>query len=81
MSVECYSKIIIFVLGQDFDILSLIQEVKKHPILYAKDMKASKESREEAWLQISDVLSTPRKFYFFDRVSTFVYKVIGNYSI
>lgn len=47
--------------SQDFDILRLIQEVKKHPILYAKDMKASKESREEAWLDISCQLNTPRK--------------------
>lgn len=51
----------IFFSAQDFDILRLIQEVKKHPILYAKDMKASKESREEAWLKISYTLETPRK--------------------
>lgn len=54
--------IAIFVTAQDFDILRLIQEVKKHPILYAKDMKASKESREEAWLKIAYELNTPRKF-------------------
>ncbi|KAJ6647686.1 hypothetical protein Bhyg_02909 [Pseudolycoriella hygida] len=46
--------------SQEFDILRLIQEVKKHPILYAKDMKASKESREEAWLKIASVLDTPQ---------------------
>ncbi|XP_037051255.1 uncharacterized protein LOC119085105 [Bradysia coprophila] len=44
---------------QEFDILNLIQEVKKHPILYAKDIKASKESREEAWHTISSELDTP----------------------
>lgn len=55
------SKISAFVTAQDFDILNLIHEVKKHPILYAKDIKASKESREEAWLKISRELDTPRK--------------------
>lgn len=55
---------IAFVTAQEFNILNLIQEVKKHPILYAKDIKASKESREEAWQKISRELVTPRKFYF-----------------
>lgn len=53
----------ILLTAQEFDILNLIQEVKKHPILYAKDQKASKESREDAWNKISEELDTPRKSF------------------
>lgn len=55
----------LFVTAQEFNILSLIREVKKHPILYAKDIKASKESREEAWLNISNELAIPRKCFIY----------------